>query len=285
LRLKIDRLLPDVPWDIKPGSAAVTDQSQDTRHEGAEPPRPPIPDLGFFAGAPTPSGGAPGFGGSPPVGASSPFGTPAASPFGTPAASPFGTPAPFDTSAPWAGTGQQPGARSGWSGRAKALVAAAGVIVLVAAVLGGRFGWQQFFADPVTPDTLMGMPKVTGAGTDEMAEQMRDQLGDELSSGSKAEVALYTNGQGMGLLLFAIRGSDRPGASSGDGKDPFAGWTKSEVGDTVCYSQQAPTPTGIGTTLCTRTFWRRAVIVVGLSTPSLTAQSVAQATDEAWDAQ
>ena len=279
----------------------MTDQTQDTRPEGAEPPRPPVPDLGFFAGAATPRDPSPGFGGSPPAGASSPFGTPpappietpaaspfgtpAAPPFGTPAASPFGTPAPYDTSAPWAETGQHPGARSGWSGRAKALVAAAAVIVLVAVVLGGRFGWQQFFADPVTPDTLLGMPKVTGAGTDEMAKQMRDQLGDELSSGSKAEVALYTNGQGMGLLLFAIRGSDGPGASSGDGKDPFAGWTKSQVGDTVCYSKPAQTPTGMGTTLCTRTFWRRAVIVVGLSTPSLAPQSVAQATDEAWDAQ
>jgi hypothetical protein len=271
----------------------VTDQTQDTRPEGAEPPRPPVPDLGFFAGAPTPSGGSPGFGGPTPSAAPtpfgapapSPFGTPAAAPFGTPAASPFGTPAPFDTPAPWAETGQHPGGRSGWSGRAKTLVAAAAVIVLVAVVLGGRFGWQQFFADPVTPDTLLGMPKVTGAGTDEMAKQMRDQLGDELSSGSKAEVGLYTNGQGMGILLFAIRGSDGPGASSGDGKDLFASWTKSQVGDTVCYSKPAQTPTGIGTTLCTRTFWRRAVIVVGLSTPSLAAQSVAQATDEAWDAQ
>ncbi|MDQ1601565.1 MAG: hypothetical protein QOD68_3039 [Actinomycetota bacterium] len=279
--------------DIKPGSAAVTDQTQDTRHEGAEPPRPPIPDLGFFAGAPTPRDPSPGFGGSSPGGAPSPFGTPAtstfgtpaASPFGTPAASTFGTPAPFDTSAPWAETGQHPSGRSGWSGRARALVAAAAVIVLVAVVFGGRFGWQQFFADPVTPDTLLGMPKVTGAGTDEMANQMRDQLGDELSSGSKAEVALYTNGQGMGILLFAIRGSDGPGASSSNGKDPFAGWAKSQVGDTVCYSKPAQTPAGIGTTLCTRTFWRRAVIVVGLSTPSLAPQSVAQATDEAWDAQ
>jgi hypothetical protein len=261
----------------------VTDQTQDTGHEGAEPPRPPVPDLGFFAGAPTPSGGSPGFGGSPSGSAPSAFGTPAASPLGAPA--PFGTPAPFDTPAPRAATGQQPGAGSGWSGRAKALFAAAGVIVLVAIVLGGRLGWQQFFADPVTPDTLMGLPKVTGAGTDEMAQQMRDQLGGQLASGSKAEVALYTNGQGMGLLLLAIRGSDRPGASSGDDEDPFAGWTESQIGATVCYSQPAQTPAGMGTTLCTRTFWRRAVIVVGLSTPSLAPQSVAQATDEAWDAQ
>jgi hypothetical protein len=261
----------------------VTDQTQDTRRDGAEPPRPPVPDLGFFAGGPGPSGGSPGFGGALPAGAPPPFGTPAAPPFGTPG--PFGLPAPHGAPAPWPGTGQHPGTRAGWTGRAKALLGAAAAVVLVVLVLAGRFGWQQFVADPVTPDTLIGMPKLSGAGTDEMAQQTRDQLGDALAPGSKAEVALYSNGQGTGLVLFAIRGSGRPGTSSGSGTNPFADWTETRVGDTTCYSQPAQTPTGIGATLCTRSFWRRAVMVVGVSTPSLTLQSVARATDEAWDAQ
>ena len=62
----------------------MTDQTQDTWHEGAEPARPPVPDLGFFAGAPTPSGGSPLFGSSPPSAAPSQFGAPVASQFGTP---------------------------------------------------------------------------------------------------------------------------------------------------------------------------------------------------------
>ena len=93
----------------------MTDQTQQARREGAEPPRPAVPDLGFFAGSPTPSAGSPVFGASPVGAAPSPFGTPAAPPFAAPA--PFGGPAPFDTPAPWTASGAHPG-RTRWSGRA-----------------------------------------------------------------------------------------------------------------------------------------------------------------------
>jgi hypothetical protein len=280
----------------------VTDQTQDTRHEGAEPPRPPIPDLGFFAGSPTPSGGSPVFGGSPvggapsPFGAlaASPFGTPAASPFGTPAASPFGAPAasPFGAPAPWAGAAGAPlqPTRSGLSTGWKAAAAAAAVVVLIGLVLGGRFGWQQFVADPVTPDTLMTMPKVTGPVADDVVAQFRSSMGDELSTGSTSEVAFYTDGRGSGYVLVAIRGGGGNDSGSGNSSeagstDPFAGWAKSTVGGTTCYSKPAQAAAGAGVTFCARGLWRRAVVVLGIADVPPAAPIVARATDEAWDAQ
>jgi hypothetical protein len=260
----------------------MTDQTQDTRRDGAEAPRPPIPDLGFFAGSPAPRAGSPVFAGSPVGVAPSPFGTPA--PLGTPA--PFGSPAPFDTPPPWAATGGHPG-RSGWSGRTIALVAAAGVIVLVAVVLGGRFGWQQFVADPVLPDRLAGMPRVTGPAADQATAQMEDQVSELLSAGSKTKVGLYTYGTGIGYLVVAVRGGVRSGSgSSGDGPDSTAGWTKTEVNGATCMSKSQPSAQGpVGTTFCTRGFWRRAVIVYGFSTLLPQPAAVAAATTEAWDAQ
>jgi hypothetical protein len=262
----------------------MTDQTQQARREGAEPPRPPVPDLGFFAGSPAPSAGSPVFGGSPVGAAPSPFGTPAAPPFATPA--PFGGPAPFDTPAPWTATGAHPG-RTGWSGRATALVAAAGVIVLVAVVLGGRFGWQQFVADPMLPDRLAGMPRVTGPAADQATAQMADQVGALLSAGSKTRVGLYTYGRGIGYLVVAVRGGVKSGSGgSGDGPDSTAGWTKTEVNGATCMSKSVPSAQGpVGTTFCTRGFWRRAVIVYGFSTLLPQPAAVAAATAEAWDAQ
>ena len=269
----------------------MTDQTQDSRREGAEPPRPPIPDLGFFAGSPAPSGGSPVFGGSPVGAAPSQFGTPAAPPVGAPAGpalgtpAPFGSPAPFDTAPPWAATGAQPGGGRGWSGRTTALVAAAGVIVLVAVALGGRLGWQQFVADPVLPDRLAGMPRVTGPAADQATAQMEAQVGEQLSAGSKTRVALYTYGRGIGYLVVAVRGGVRSG-SGGDGPDSTAGWTKTEVNGASCMSKSQPSAQGpVGTTFCTRGFWRRAVIVYGFSTLLPEPAAVADATAEAWDAQ
>lgn len=255
----------------------MTDQTQDARPDGAAPARRAVPDLGFFAGAPAPGGGSAVLGGSQPGGAPSPFGAPAASPFGTPA----GSQVPW-TSATGPHTQPSP---SGHSSGVKAAAAGAAVVLLIGLVLGCRFGWQQFVADPVAPDTLIGMPRVTSTGTVEVTRQLRDGLGAELSSGSKAEVAMYSDGQGSGLMLLAIRGGDRPGGSSGDDTDPFAGWDKSHVDGATCYSRSSQPTVGLGTTVCTRTLWRRAVIVFGVSTQPLTADSVARATNEAWDAQ
>lgn len=267
----------------------MTDQTQDARPAGAEPPRPPVPDLGFFAGAPAPRGGAPVFGGPPQGGGASPFGTPAASQFGTPAASPFGTPAapPIGAPAPWAGASGyplQPPTRSapgtGW----KVAAVAAAVAVLIGMVFGGRFGWQQFVADPVLPDTLAGMPKVTGPAADQATAQMADLVGEQLSAGSKTKVAVYTYGRDIGYLLVAVRGGVKSDRS--DGPDSAAGWTRTEIDGATCMSRSEQSAQGpVGTTFCTRGFWRRGVIVYAFSTLLPDPATVAHTTNEAWDAQ
>ena len=159
--------------------------------------------------------------------------------------------------------------------------------MLVAVVLGGRFGWQQFVAEPVLPDRLAGMPRVTGPAADQATAQMEDQVGGLLSAGSKTKVGLYTYGRGIGYLVVAVRGGVKSGSGgSGDGADATAGWTRTEVNGATCMSQSEPSAQGpVGTTFCTRGFWRRAVIVYGFSTLLPQPAAVADATAEAWDAQ
>ena len=264
----------------------MPEQTQNNAVPGADtPPRPPVPDLGFFAGAPTAGGGSSSFGGSSQFGSSSfgggaPFGGPVA---GAPAMSTFGTPvaAPFGSVGAPAGTPalpRQTGSGAGW----KVAGGAAAVLVLVALVFGGRFGWQQFVADPVAPDTLMGMPRIADA-SDEEIKNAQDGLTDELSSGSAAEVALYSDGQGTGYMLFAVRGGSRPGSGSSD--DPFSSWTKTEQNGTACYSKPAQAQAGLGVTMCMHGFWRRGVVVMGMGLTPPDPAVVAQATDEAWAAQ
>jgi hypothetical protein len=261
-----------------------------------------VPDLGFFAGAPSSVGGSSAFGGgahpggmSAPIGTppTSSFGTPAGSTFGTPAGSTFGTPAgstfgtsagsPFGTPAPWTGAAAAPPARSGLNTGWKVGVAAAVVLVLIGLVLGGRFGWQQFVADPVAPATLLGIPKSSGADVDAMASQIDQELGKGLSDGSKSVIALYSDGMGTGYLLIAVRGGSRPGDSSGNDKDPFDGWVESTQDGASCVT--SPDATGMSMTMCTRGLWRRGVVVFGIAAQPLDPGTVVRATNEAWDAQ
>lgn len=252
----------------------MPEQTQDNAVPGAAtpPPAPPAPDLGFFAGPPASTVGSGGFGGTLP----SQFGGAESSPFGTPAASPFGTPAPRAAT-----TGIQP-VRSGLTTGWKAAALAAAVVVLTGLVLGGRFGWQQFVADPVVPDSLLGMPRVADV-SDEEIKSIQDGLSDELSSGSTAKVALYSDGQGTGYLLFAVRGGSGPDSGSSD--DAFASWTKTEQDGTACYSKPAQAAAGVGATMCMNGFWRRGVIVLGMGLTTPDPATVARATNEAWDAQ
>ncbi len=281
----------------------MPEQTQDNVVPGAvTPPRPPVPDLGFFAGAPTPRPmGSPAFGSGPGTQPAQ-FGTPQAAPFGTPAASQFGQPGPAPFGSPASSFGSAPapvGSASGpgpFSGGAgwKLALAGGAVVVLVALVLVGRFGWQQFFADPVAPDTLMGMPKVGGADSDAMAAQMAEGFGEELGSGSKTAIALYSDGQGSGYVLAALRGGAGPSPSGDDSgtsgspadeQDPFAGWDKTTLDGVDCYSKPAQAAGGMGTTVCMRDLWRRAVVVFGLGALPPDPATVARATNEAWDAQ
>ncbi len=158
----------------------------------------------------------------------------------------------------------------------------AAAVVLTGLVLGGRFGWQQFVADPVVPDTLLGMPRV-GDVSDEEIKNIQDGLSDELSTGSAAKVALYSDGQGTGYMLFAVRGGSS--TSSGSGDDAFASWTKTEQDGTACYSKPAQAAAGVGATMCMNGFWRRGVIVLGMGLTAPDPATVARATNEAWDAQ
>ena len=235
----------------------------------------PIPDLGFFA---------PGGGQSTQFSAPSPASVP--SQFGAPSAltappSQFGAPSPFGgpgVTAPRTPPGGRT-SRSPWL-----VVAAAGALLgLLALVIGGRFAWSQFVADPVLPHTLLGLPRLQGAEVDAQMAAMSAEMRDELSDGSKVEVGIYTDGQGTGYVVMAIRGGSRPG--SGDDSDDFSGWTKSEHDGVQCQSSPPTAAAGLGATLCIEGFFRRAVAVFALGLVPPDPATVARATSEAWDAQ
>ncbi|MEP6760097.1 MAG: hypothetical protein ABJA93_01870 [Sporichthyaceae bacterium] len=251
----------------------------------------PIPDLGFFAGPvqargdssfgapPNASGPRPGggqFGSAP--GASQFGAAPSASQFGTAPASTFGTPSAL---APSYGAGPAgPPARS-VSSPVKVVAIVVGLLLIVGSGTAGRFGWRHFLADPAVPDTLQGMPRLTGPSADAAISQSQDSIGKFLTSGSKAKVALYSNGAGSGFLLFAVRGSSRPGQDTSESK----GEKESTYGDVHCSTDTLATgaaEAGGAATICVRTFFRRGVIVLGFGSDAIT---VAAATAEAWKAQ
>jgi hypothetical protein len=264
----------------------VTEQDRQHAAPSAEPaaavpPPRPVPDLGFFAGAPQPRDG--GFGAAPPA-TGDQFGqfggaAPPTSHFGGPA-SPFGAPAPVFPGAP----APAPGAGTGTGSATKLVVAGVGVVLLLVAVFGGRFAWQQFVADPVLPDTLGGMPRFAGAEADADLSGMQHGVTDELASGGTAQVGLYTDGQGSGYVLVAVRGGS---ASTDPDSDPdvLATWTRSEQSGTTCYTKPAQAAEGVGVTMCVQGLWRRAVLVMGMGLTPPDPAVVAQVTEEAWGAQ
>jgi len=270
---------------------------QDRRHAAppAEPAAPvpppaarPVPDLGFFAGAPQPRDGG-GFGAS--FGGATPAPPSQFGQFGASAptgrlddpGSPFGAPAPAFPGPPGP-PGPPPGARGGTGSTTKLVVGGVAVLLLLVAVLGGRFAWQQFVADPVLPETLGGMPRLAGAEADAELSGMQQGVTDELASGGTAKVGLYTDGQGTGYVLVAVRGGS---ASTDPGSEPdiLATWTKTEQDGTTCYTTPAQAAEGVGVTMCVQGFWRRAVLVMGMAVSPPDPAVVAQVTEEAWDAQ
>jgi hypothetical protein len=240
------------------------------------PPR-PIPDLGYFAGPAKPRGTS-SFGSVPaqrPNGSPAPsrFTTPGVNQFGTaPTAPPFGTPQRQD---PW-GAGPPGAAKSSMSSSAKVIALVIGLVLIAGSVTVGRFGWRHLVADPVVPDTLQGMPRLTDPTADAAIRESQASIGKELTAGSKVKAALYTSGSGSGFLLFALRGSSRSGQDTGDLKRA----TETTYGDVHCYTNLLQT--GTVATVCMRWFFRRAVIVMGFGSDPVT---VAKATDEAWKAQ
>ena len=272
------------------------------------PPPRPVPDLGFFAGAPQPRAPGGAFAGPAPAsdgqfgtfgataappsqfgGAAAPteggqFGTFGGAPaptgqFGAPG-SPFGAPAAAFPGPP----GPPPGARVGGGSTTRLVVAGVAVVLLLVALLGGRFAWQQFVADPVLPDTLGGMPRLAGAESASELSTMQQGVTDELASGGTAKVGLYSDGQGSGYVLVAVRGGS-DSTDPGSEPDVLATWSRSEQHGTTCYTKPAQAAEGLGVTMCMQGFWRRGVLVLGMGLTAPDPALVAQVTDEAWDAQ
>jgi hypothetical protein len=238
----------------------------------------PIPDLGFFAGPAKPRGIS-SFGSAPaqpPSSAPAPsrFTTPSVNQFGTaPTATQFGTPQRLD---PW-GAGPPGAAKTSMSSSVKVVALVIGLVLIAGSVTVGRFGWRHFVADPVVPDTLQGMPQLHDPAADAVIRESQASMGKELTTGSKVNAALYANGAGAGYLLFALRGSSRPGPDDSELKDA----TQSTYGDVHCFTNPLETG-GAAATICMRSFYRRAVVVMGFGAD---AAAVARATDEAWKAQ
>jgi hypothetical protein len=241
-----------------------------------------VPDLGFFAapGGTTQFGGSQfggsQFGGSQFGGApATQFGGAPATQFGGPA--PFGAPAPFGTPAPAAAP-----YRSRNPNRSPALLAAAVavIIVLVAAVIGGRFVWWQFMDSPVAPPTLLGMPRADAAVTAEL-ETVREAVLTDMTSDGEAEVGFYTDGLGTAYLLLAVRGGSAS-STTDDELDSSMTWTESEHNGAQCRTATGPGGVALYS-FCLQGKWRRAVGVIGIGVTD--PATVARATNEAWTAQ
>jgi hypothetical protein len=266
--------------------------ADETRPEPGMPPSTPtVPDLGFFTQPSVPAPASPPQQGTVPAqtrfgapanqpGAPvSQFGAPPVNQSGGPPVSQFGAPPVNQSGTPVAYGAPTPGpAPRGLSGAAKAAIAGLSLVLLTALVFGGRFGWHHFGADPVLPDTLMGMPQVTGATVTAALQAAKDSVGDELTAGSEAKVGLYSDGDSSVYIVFALRGGSS-GTDDGDAPDD---WTQTRHGKVDCF--QPPSGAETSATLCARAFFRRAVMVMSLG-PVTPAATVAKATEEAWGAQ
>lgn len=253
--------------------------SEQAPPEGSDPR--PIPDLGFFAGPPT--RGSSTFGGArptPPIGppATGQFGAAPVNQFGTAPASTFGTPSAL---VPSYGAGPAgPPARSA-SSTLKVVALVVGLVLIAGSVTAGRFGWHHFVADPVLPDTLQGMPRLIDPSSETVMRAAQDDVGKNLTAGSKAKVALYSSSQGLGYMLFALRGSSKPQKSNDDLKDAAT----TTYGDVVCYAMPTEAGTAFAATMCMRSFYRRTVVVLAFGVTAPDPVTVAAVTDEAWQAQ
>jgi hypothetical protein len=156
-----------------------------------------------------------------------------------------------------------------------------GLVVLALAVTGGRFGWRHFVANPVVPDTLQGMPRLTDPEVEAQLSEAQDSLGSELTAGSEVKAAVYSHGRGSGYMLFAMRGSSRPGEED----NSTEGWTESKQGKAQCFAKGPQAQAGFAVTFCVRGFFRRAVVVMAIGGVAQYPAIVAEATEEAWNAQ
>jgi hypothetical protein len=237
----------------------------------------PIPDLGFFAGAPQPRDSG-GFG----TPASAPFGTPA-SPFSTPA-SPFGGPvAPLPTAGPLPGAGRPAllgpleQLRSTAAGR-WALRTAAGLavsLVLGLAGIGRLAGLDLFGRDITVPASLGGQsPVADSAYPAEMERQMEQQVGDS------AEVDVEAYGAGTSTIVFIGAAYDEATPDTTEVATLLGssgGANTRTVGDAICTEMH-----GGASVLCAHL---EDGLMVAIVTGGRTVEDTALITAEAWDAQ
>jgi hypothetical protein len=206
--------------------------------------------------------------------------------FGSAPAPVFGAPAPV-FGAPQAHDAWREGApraaKRSVSSSVKVVAIVIGLILVAGSVTAGRFGWRHFVADPVVPDTLQGMPRITDPSFEAGTQTLQDNVRKELTAGSKAEVGLYSSGQGLGYMLFALRGSSRPGQDSSD--DELKDAPRTTHGEVECYVMPSAPGDAVAATMCMRSFYRRAVLVMAFGVTSPDPAMVARATDEAWQAQ
>jgi hypothetical protein len=199
----------------------------------------------------------------------------------------FGAPAPVfgapSTAADAWRAGPTGAAKRSTSSSVKVVAVVVGLVLVAGSVTAGRFGWRHFAAEPVVPDTLQGMPRITDPSFEAGAQALQDGVTKDLTAGSKAEVALYSDGKGLGYMLFALRGSSRPGQGNGD--DELKDAAKTTHGDVQCYAMPTAPGDAVAATMCMRAFYRRAVLVLAFGVTSPAPALVASATEEAWKAQ
>jgi hypothetical protein len=249
----------------------MTEHGPSTQTPGAvPPPRPPVPDFGFFAGAPSTVAGS-GF-----VGVAQPGGTPAPSPFGTPQAVPFGAPPPPPPAGPFGASPPSPvavvTAPSGWpaSKIAKRIGIPVAVVLVLGifgtGVLGGLAGLLA--GDLKLPPTLQGLPlssepAAVNAASELEADLERRNSGDAVAGG-------YGD---MTSMLFLVGQRTRVSMEREMADANVSSTTV--VGDNTC---------GTGTdglSICARTSRSTTIIVIG----SWPLSQLSAAVDEAWDAQ
>ena len=276
------------------------------------PPQRPVPDLGFFAGAPQPREG--GFGGPAPAtgGQFGTFGAAAAPPsqfggaatptaggqFGTFGAAPapagqfgqFGAPAsPFGAPAAPVLLGPPPGARPGPQGPLATLRATpggrwalrVGAGLAVAAVLGmlgiGRFAFLDLFGkDVAAPSSLGGLAPAADQSQVAQLDQQISAYGDPL--GLDFEVAVYGDATAPIFFVGATYDEGTPNSEEvAEVLGASGGVNTRLVGENACTQLER----GL-VVMCARV---DDGVMVAVLTANRSMEDTAAITDEAWDAQ
>jgi len=250
----------------------MTEHGPSTQTPGAvPPPRPPAPDLGFFAGAPSTVVGSAGL-----VGGAQLGGPPAPSPFGTPQAGPLDAPPPTGPAGPFGAPIPPPPAvvttPSGWpaSKIAKRIGIPVAVVLVMGifgmGVLGGLAGLLA--GDLKLPPTLQGLPLSSEPGAVNAASELEADL--ERRNSGDAVAGGYGD---MTSMLFLV-GQRTHASTEREMADANVSST-TVVGDNTCGTSTD------GLSVCLRTSRSTTIIVIG----SLPLSQVSAAVDEAWDAQ